>query len=211
MHVRYNDIVSRVSEPPVWWLRGVPRYGPFRPGDATVYGYQIALVHTRCQSCGQRYDVAAEPEPYRNLRNVIAFESQLDIGDPPNVCHNPPHCTGTVMTSDQIAVLEFWERDGSTTVWTRDPTMERPLVDAERDEPGKMLREAVFFRIHESDRKEEWMLARREGHFARMAAILNDFGCERPREVAHMLDLERRRKALFEEFTALHEERFGRE
>ena len=49
-----------------------------------------------------------------------------------------------------------------------------------------------------------------EGHFARMAAILNDFGCERPRQVAHMLDLGRRRDTLSDEVRALYEERFGK-
>jgi hypothetical protein len=44
-----------------------------------------------------------------------------------------------------------------------------------------------------------------------MVSILRSFECERPEQVAHMLDLDRRRTALGHEFRALHEERFGKD
>jgi len=114
------------------------------------------------------------------------------------------------MGSLQIAILEFWERKDVDKGWERDASMERPLSDADWDGTGEiMVPQTVFRRIHDSDQKEEWLRARREGHFARMTAILNSFGCSRPREVAHMLDIERRYEATLDEFAALHEKRFG--
>jgi hypothetical protein len=216
MYIRYDDIISRVVDDPLWWSNGIPRYDPFQPSAVSVYCHQVALVHTECQICRQRFDVAIEP-PGRlsDLRDVFAWQGRLDADDPPCHDHRGEGCPGRSMSSFEMEVLEFWDRvpwDKERKIeshWKRDSGMERPLAEADWDKPGP-LPEPVFLRIRNSDQKDEWHRAERGGDFARMVSILRSFGCERPEQVAHMLDLDRRRMALTHEFRALHEERFGK-
>lgn len=214
MYIVYDDILSRVQGRPRWWLNGFPRYRPFTPNDVGVYEHEVALVHTECQGCGMRYDVAVKSGRLgRSLRNVIAYENQLDIGDPPNACRflGRDCSAGAVMSSFQIAVVEYWTRDSALTRdWRRDESMERPLVDADWRGIATEIPEApIFLRIYQSTQKDDWQRARNEGDFSTMASILSAFGCERPREVAHMLDLERRQKLLNDEAIELARARFG--
>lgn len=208
MYIEYNDIRSRISDPPSWWLHGIPRYDPFHPADVDIYGNEVALVHTECQSCRTRYDVAVKPRPYGgDLRSSIAWANDLDVGDPPNACPDKDRCGGESMNSEQIAVLQFWQRYDILAGWRREPSWERALVDGPWDTVGKMSGQV---RIKAAGRDEEWFKARREGDFEAMTAILVEVGCERPREVANMLDLDRRKQAFDMESYALHCERVGR-
>ena len=206
---------SRIKEPPVWWLYGVPRYEPFKPQAMGVYDYEVALVHTECQSCGTRYDVGVRAGGRgRTIRNVIAYENQLDVGDPPNACSllGRDCWAGASMNSLQMSVLEYWVREGRPIPeWRRDSDMERPLVDANWH--GASAEDAempVFLKIQKSPWKGDWIQARDAGDLDAMTNLLAAFGCERPKEVAHMLDLERRQQAFSNQVIELDKARFGK-
>ena len=113
MYPDYDDILEVASKPPLWWDKGVPRFRTFTPHD--VYpATQVALVHTKCQDCRTRYDIAVTSAFLgNNLRDLLAFYRELGVGDPPNACGYPPiprtlNCTGRVMNSLEIEILEFW-------------------------------------------------------------------------------------------------------
>ncbi|WP_336979541.1 hypothetical protein [Altererythrobacter fulvus] len=190
MYVRHDDILERVSDKPLWWVDGFPRYTPFRPRDAYFFAGEVALVHCQCV-CGNRYDIAIKSGMHFSLRDEIAYSSETPIGDPPNACHIRNSGACACMTVRQVEVLEFWARVGRPIpAWFRDHAWERPLVDA--DLIGKTPPRPIFQQIHASDRKSDWMQAMKKGDFGAMAAILAEFGCERPREIAHAFDLQRR-------------------
>jgi hypothetical protein len=210
----YADIVGRVPARPIWWLRGVPRYVPFRP--EMVGGSEVALIHTECQKCRMRYDVAAVPQgpSYSSLRTLIAFENAVDVGDPPFACHVlGAQCpAGYSMTSLEMAVLEFWHwerHEKAVPTWRRDSSMERPLADANLDSGGPPDN-GTWGRIRASARHSEWQDARKRGDFEAMVAILEAFGCERAVEVANMQDIDRRYALLREEVWSRTEQRKGR-
>lgn len=212
MYIEYDDILTRVSDQPVWWLNGLPRYDPFRPDDVGVYSREVALVQTECQDCRTRYDVAVEPRRYfADLRTLVAYTTALDVGDPPNARHaGISRCTGSTMNSLEIRILEYWRKDDVVRGWKRDPGLECLLVDAEYDNTGgSALQKPVFLRIHDSDLRDEWIEIRRVGDFAAMVRMLRRFGCDRAIEVAHMLDCQRREEAFRVEMAAVRAERFG--
>lgn len=115
----YNDIRSRISEPPKWWdEEGVPRYVDFAPDEvANIYAQEVALVDIACQSCGTRFKVAfswaniewhnGAPELHKRLtpEHIV----NLHYGDPPNVGCCP---AGATMNCDDLRVLEFWRKGG---------------------------------------------------------------------------------------------------
>jgi hypothetical protein len=211
MHFRYDDIIAQISGRPTWWFNGVPRYSAFDP--AMVGSFEIALVHTECRECRTRYDVAigSQPPSFASLRDVISFENRLNVGDPPFACAEMgARCSGGYcMTSLEMRVLEFWTKDGRiSNAWRRDTDWERPLIHANWDSDAQDD-EGVWGRILDSDRIDEWSQARRDGDFATMVAILKEFDCERPLEVAHMIDLERRYQLLRDKTSAIRNDRFG--
>ena len=214
MHAPYHDILRKVPQRPVWWLGGVPRYEPFSPDSAGIF--EIALVHTECQACRTRYDVAvtARPPLFHSLRTVLAYDNSLEIGDPPFACNElgAPQCgAGYCMSSLEIRILEFWCRTTILSEWRRDPDLERPLADWDGDEAGRRNSiQSVIARIYESERSVEWHRVNGEGDFAAIVHILKDFGCERPEEVANMLDLDRRERQFRGEVSALTTERLGK-
>jgi hypothetical protein len=213
MHLRYDDILNRVSHRPLWWLDGVPRYDPFSP--CGVGGFEVALVHTECQDCRTRYEVAVRPRQplFWSLRDMVAYMNSLDVGDPPNACRSlgSSNCSaGYCMSSLEISILEFWHRSSLMQNWQRDCCMERPLVDTHYH--GVFETESakpVFLRIYESDRNNEWRQAQEEGNFPLMVDILTAFDCERPKSVAHMLDLERRDRLVRNDIAAVRKHRLG--
>jgi hypothetical protein len=209
MYIGYDDIVSRISSAPLWWLDGVPRYEPFSPQQVGVYVYEVALVHTECQRCRTRYDVAVQNSRYRpDLRSRIAYTNEVSVGDPPNACHSEGCLAGPTMNSMEIAVLQFWECHDTLRGWRRHPSWERPMVDAAWK--GAEGSSPIFLQIYRSERKEEWSRALSAGDCPQMLAILESFGCERAAEVAHMLDLERREAEFAAQRIRLHSERFGK-
>ena len=124
----YEDIRSRIAEPPKWWdEEGVPRYCEFSPHEAAnIYARQVALVEIACQACGERFLVAMSAGPFR--ADALAGEIErgvLHYGDPPNVGCCP---AGATMNCDDLRVVEFWRNDATTGYeWQRFPDMERAL------------------------------------------------------------------------------------
>lgn len=214
MHLKYHDILRRACGRPLWWLDGVPRYEPFSPDVAGTI--EIALVQIICQSCGTRYDVAIRPTPpfYHELRDVLAYTNSLEVGDPPFACHElgATECSAGYCTSSlAIKVLEFWWRTGPVAEWQRDQSLERMLADAHGNGIAeKVPPQPVFLRINNSDKENEWREARERGDFPTMTRLLAEFGCERPADVANMLDLDRRLKKFKKECWALTKERLGK-
>ena len=209
MYVEYHDILSRIRDRPLWWHRGTPRYDAFNPGSVSVYARQVALVHTQCQACDVRYDVAVLPDQeWNNLRDRLAYTNELGVGDPPNALHHPIGCAGPTMNSIEIEILEFWEKQPILQGWNRVEGLERSLAGKAWIETDQ-FDDSVMTRIHASDRKQEWMEAMRGGDFGTMVAVLEHFECERPREVAHMLDSQRLQRDCLNHRVALHRERFS--
>lgn len=79
MLLSYDDIRSRINEPPRWFdSDGVPRYVMFEPHHATISGREAALLEIACQACGTRF-VVAEPTNHLSrkkpkLENRLRFE-----------------------------------------------------------------------------------------------------------------------------------------
>ena len=135
MNHHYNDIRTRIDEPPVWFdERAVPRYCCFAPGEtANIYCNETALVVIACQACGERFNVCfsqsridigwilrygAEPQP--TLADKIR-DGSIHYGDPPNTdcC-----AAGATMNCDDLRVLEYWYRDEVGFGWKRDASLE---------------------------------------------------------------------------------------
>ena len=53
----YEDIFSRIAEPPRWFdEQGVPRYCEFAPDRiANIHAQECALLAIECQSCGRPF------------------------------------------------------------------------------------------------------------------------------------------------------------
>ena len=88
---RYDDILSRIVDPILWWDdNGVPRYCEFHPGKCGVYDEVVALVEVCCQSCRQLFRVAVTFDRYsrERLGDRYKLPTNGDIGsfhygDPP--------------------------------------------------------------------------------------------------------------------------------
>lgn len=202
MHLWYQDILSRIPSEPIWWLEGVPRYVPFTPGDVSIGATEVALVHTTCQVCRRRFDVGVwrtKSGPKRSLRDYVAVYCGLDIGDPPFVA-----CCdiGPSMRSNEIAILEFWERAKGS--WLRLPEMERLLNDApEDDESRPRAPRGAGTLIHFAGLEDAYHGARLAGDREAMISMLAQVGCERPAQVIDFWEEERLRRELGSSLLAL--------
>lgn len=135
MNTHYADILSRITEPPVWWdEHAVPRFCEFNPNVvANIYARYVALVLITCQGCGVEYRVAHSQGAmdrylgydetgtarWVDTMDVLVQNKRLDYGDPPN---NNCCGVGASMSSEPRRVLEFWERPNFT--WERRPDLE---------------------------------------------------------------------------------------
>lgn len=140
MHHDYEDIRSRIAEPPQWFDESaVPRYVEFAPDHlSNIYAREAALVEIACQACQKRFKVAfsrctmddvreriAGREP-RLLADAITAKA-IHYGDPPNVGCCP---AGPTMNSDPLRVLEYWRRDDTVDYeWSRNPALEIDVSD----------------------------------------------------------------------------------
>jgi hypothetical protein len=135
MNHNYDDIRSRIQEPPKWFDEcAVPRYSDFAPHEVSdIYAHEAALVLIACQSCGQRFKVAFSRPTNGGLAAILSGkksptlaerikDKSLHYGDPPNVGCCP---AGPTMNSDPILVLEYWSRPSFE--WVRDHQLEIPL------------------------------------------------------------------------------------
>ncbi len=142
MKALFQDILSRIEEPPLWWdTNGVPRYDKFHPSmSPNIYATEVVLVEISCQSCQKTFMV--EMDWHRSLL-CYGFSHCMDVflatgdnewlnefnyGDPP--CHNydDNRCAGEVMVCDDIRIMEFWQKDKKHE-WKRVPKYEIYLTD----------------------------------------------------------------------------------
>jgi hypothetical protein len=125
MNTEYDDIRSRIPEPPKWWDEfAVPRYDAFSPMlTANIYAREVALLLIACQACRTEFPVCMSAG--RELADAIKAGS-LHYGDPPNVRCCP---AGPSTNCLDLRVLEYWRRDDRLN-WQRDGALEIDLSDA---------------------------------------------------------------------------------
>jgi len=125
MNHYYQDILSRIKEPPQWWdEHAVPRFCRFSPQKiADIYASECALMRILCQSCGTPFKVAVSWYQHSG-RASLSSEFQhgtVYYGDPPNIACCP---SGPTMSSVHDRVLQFWTRANKARTWTRDKKLE---------------------------------------------------------------------------------------
>ena len=76
----YEDILSRIAEPPRWFdEQGVPRYCEFAPDRiANIHAQECALLAIECQSCGRPFIVALDAGTANH--NVISSRGRSGSG-----------------------------------------------------------------------------------------------------------------------------------
>jgi hypothetical protein len=145
MHASYDDIVSRISVPPIWFdEHAVPRYCTFEPArSASIYIGEIALVEITCQACGHSFQVALSAVNFdeKSLADAIR-DNTLHYGDPPRHDHVDACRAGSSMNSWPRRVLEYWHRHDEAFVggsprhvtsmeyftWKRDQSLEIDIL-----------------------------------------------------------------------------------
>ena len=158
MHHHYQDITSRIAEPPAWFdEHGTPRYGEFTPDcTAGIYSDEVALVEVGCQDCAVTWRVVfASSAMSRVMRSIArndddhaqaaAFkgpaianqirDGSLHWGDPPN--HGHECAAGPTMNCTDLRVLGYWRRGKGRDEprWVADPALCIDLPDAKDDAP----------------------------------------------------------------------------
>ena len=124
----YEDITSRIGEPPAWFDdNGCPRYGMFTPSALPdIYADEAALVEIACHECKRRFRVGISAnrafETAAGLREGRSFdrllwrlaaaiaERSLHYGDPPIYGHADDCCAGVTMGAMTLRVIEYWRR-----------------------------------------------------------------------------------------------------
>jgi len=123
MNQFYDDILSRITEPPKWWdEQAVPRFDDFSPDQVNnAYADEVVFFLIGCQQCRREFkvtvsanslDVGEREHLLTQIRN-----GSLHYGDPPNV-----NCcsAGPTMNSVPLRVLEYWRRSKAPSDhWTR--------------------------------------------------------------------------------------------
>ena len=143
MHASYDDIISRVSSPPLWFdENAVPRYCAFEPSrSAGIHVVEIALAEISCQECQRLFRVAASSANFGEQKIAEAIRQKtLSYGDPPR--HDGDRAAsgscmaGATMNSEPRRVLEYWYRHDPRHVddgriisvawnsWVRDSSLE---------------------------------------------------------------------------------------
>lgn len=132
MNHHYDDIRSRIPEPPRWWdEHAVPRYVAFSPREiANIYARECVLLLIACQDCGREFPVCMSwdlMDQVRHREERLAEQikkREIHYGDPPNIYCCP---AGPTMNSVPRRVLEFW-RMGDNHEWVRDGALEVDVV-----------------------------------------------------------------------------------
>jgi hypothetical protein len=122
----YSDITSPIDEAPAWWDGNVPHYAPFHPGLMTnaSEAFEVALVRGACQICGVEYlsTVCGYTAAFERAAG-ISESRWLPGWDPPLALKHLGDCDGgPFMSSNPLAVSEYWRRKGSE--WCRTPEFE---------------------------------------------------------------------------------------
>lgn len=126
MKRHYDDILSRIPEPPQWFDEGgVPRFVAFSPDEAAnIYASEVVLLAVRCQNCGHKFRVCLSwstmDGAIRNIPPLSTNPAGLEYGDPPNVecCRSGP-----TMNAIPERVVWFW-RMTAAHEWERVPAFE---------------------------------------------------------------------------------------
>jgi hypothetical protein len=133
MHHTFDDIRSRIAEPPAWFdSNGTPRYGEFTPGACpNIYADEVALVEIGCQACAEKFLV----ETHHSIMDfgtgwqlaARIRDECVHYGDPP--AHG---CVGDTMNCLDLRVVQYWHhQDGSVMLdWERVAELEIALPDA---------------------------------------------------------------------------------
>jgi hypothetical protein len=138
MHYPLMDITDRISEPPTWWLDGIPRYCAYDPDKAT-FARTNMLVRVCCQQCRRAFDVAIGIQAVL-LQNVVepvlGYPFDSKTGKTISEAHDDPpfhlrddgfNCPGNPMIAEWIAILQVWERSRGELI--RRPDLEGPSPD----------------------------------------------------------------------------------
>lgn len=77
MHSEYDDIKSRIPEPPAWYdENGCPRYGAFTPMMLSdIYADECVLLEIGCQGCALTFHVAISSS---TISRVTTLGRRLD-------------------------------------------------------------------------------------------------------------------------------------
>lgn len=139
MHYPLMDITDRISEPPTWWLNGIPRYCEYAPDRAT-FARTNMLVRVCCQQCRRAFAVAIGTQAIL-LQNVVepvlGYPFDSKTGETISEAHDDPplhlrddgfNCPGNPMIAEWIAILQVWERSGGESI--RRPDLEGPSPDS---------------------------------------------------------------------------------
>ena len=135
MNHYYEDILSRITDPPKWWdEKAAPRYCDFNPFEVSnIYADEVCLLEIRCQQCRRTFQVAMSQDPLSRSRvrakrgakfslATTITKKAIHYGDPPNIRCCP---AGPTMNSAPIRVLEYWARDEQNiNQWDRDAKLE---------------------------------------------------------------------------------------
>ncbi len=88
----YEDILSRISEPPIWYdQNGVPRYAKFHPNMCpNIYADKVVLAQIACQECGEKFLVEMHASIWSD--RDASDPRKWHYGDPPLVIAQQPVC-----------------------------------------------------------------------------------------------------------------------
>lgn len=128
MNHHYEDIRSRIPEPPKWFDESaVPRWSAFGPREtANIYADEVCFVHIECQNCGHPFLVCfswCKSDEYLDPKKAPLSKRVKDLhyGDPPNIGCCP---SGPTMNSVPRRVVQFWSRVDPSLEWHRVPELE---------------------------------------------------------------------------------------
>lgn len=121
----YEDILSRISEPPIWYdQNGVPRYEKFHPNMCpNIYADKVVLAEIACQECGEKFLVEMHASIWSD--RDASDPRKWHYGDPPRHCKG----AGDTMNCEDIAIVECWHRSRPLREWKRVKKFEG-LVDS---------------------------------------------------------------------------------
>jgi hypothetical protein len=125
----FDDITSRIKEPPTWYdANGTPRYGEFNPRmSPNIYARMVLLIRIACQECKREFFVEMNEGPFTSMKDF--HPQKVHYGDPPRHEEDGdgnPCWAGNTMNCEDLEILQCWTRFG-TRDWERHPEFEGPI------------------------------------------------------------------------------------
>lgn len=145
----FKDILAATKETPTWWdENGTPRFSGINPKDCPdIYADEVVFFLIECQNCERKFIVqTSSKKSQRMLRNSMLNISEptsiedamrkglldvVDYGDPP--IHG---CTGDVMSSYPIKILQFWSKLNASHTFERKYDLEVDLPNMKDEDVG---------------------------------------------------------------------------